>query len=120
MADQLHEMNVDIKTINGISVMKWKDNINIYNAPAFRAAIDNLIAQNRISVILNLEEVLYIDSSGLGVLITCMKLFAKIGGRFKIGGLSEPVQHVFKIMQSRTLFEIYDTEAEAVKSFNDD
>lgn len=119
MADQHHEMNIDIKTINNLSILKWRDNINIYNAPSFKAFIDNLIAQNRILLILNLDEVDYIDSSGLGVLITCMKQLAKTGGMLKIGGMSESVQRVFKIMQSSNIFEIYNTEAEAVKSFTD-
>lgn len=118
MADQHHEMNIDIKTVNDISVVKWRDNINIYNAPAFKAFIDNLIDQNRNLLILNLDEVDYIDSSGLGVLITCMKQLTKIGGILKIGGMSESVQRVFKIMQSSNIFQIYNTEAEALKSFD--
>lgn len=120
MADLHHDKNFDIKTFNDISILKWKNEINIYNAQSFKAVIDDLIARNRILVVLNLEEINYIDSSGLGVLITCMKQLAKIGGFLKICGLSESVQHVFRIMQSRTLFEIHDTEIDAVKSFNKD
>jgi len=118
MADQQHKMDIDIKTINDIYVVKLRDNINFYNAPAFKSIIDNMINHNRISVILNLEEVIYIDSSGLGVLITCKNQLEKNGGLLKLTCLKESVQHLFKMMQSINLFEIHDTEAEAVKSFN--
>ncbi|HOP30367.1 MAG TPA: STAS domain-containing protein [Spirochaetota bacterium] len=107
---------IDIKIVNGIAVVKCIDRIDIYNSPVFDAAIDMLIRQSNNSVLLNMRDVFYIDSSGLGVLISSMRKLNKDGRFFKIFGLGEFVKKVFKRSLMTTYFDIYETEEDALMS----
>lgn len=109
------KIDIEIKTVNGISVVKLANIIDFYNAPLFKAVINKLIAQDKKSVLINLEKINHIDSSGIGALITSMKDLEKIGGSLKICGLDKPVKKIFDMTQAVTLFEIFDSEAEALK-----
>jgi len=110
-------VNIDIKTIDDITVIKIRDELNFYNAPELRSAINELIMQKKNSVILNLEKVQYIDSSGVGVLIACMMNLKRSGAGLKIAGPGRYVKKVLLTTNSIQLFDIYESEAEAVNSF---
>lgn len=114
---QQRKLDIDIRTLNGISVLDLGDNIDFYNAPVFKGVINNMIAQNNKSFIVNLTKITHIDSSGIGALITTMLELEKMGGALKVSGLSKPVKKVFDMTQAITLFEVFDTEAEALESF---
>jgi len=110
-------MKIDIKTVDGISVVELSEKLDFYNATSLTASISELVAQGKKLVVINLEDIIYIDSSGLGVLITIMSELKKSGGGLKITGINEFVHTIFKITNSAGLFDIYKTEEEAVKSF---
>ncbi len=111
--------NIDIKIINGIAMVKCFDRIDIYNSPVFDAAIDMLIQQSKNSVVLNMENVFYIDSSGLGVLISCSRKLNKEGRFFKIVGPGEFVKKIFNRSRMTTYFDIYETEEDALRSIDE-
>jgi len=110
--------NIDVSFVNGISVMKCTDRIDIYNSPIFDATIDMLISQNNNSVLLNMKDVFYIDSSGLGALICGMRKLKKEGRFFKIVGLNDFVKKVIERARISNYFDIYETEDEALKSID--
>lgn len=110
--------NIDVKFNNGISVVRCIDRIDIYNSPVFDATIDMLISQNKNSVLLDMNEVFYIDSSGLGVLISSMRKLQKDGRFFKIIGLSDFVKKVIRRARMENYFDIYETEEDAMKSIS--
>jgi len=108
---------MDIKILNEIAVIELSEKLDLYNAALLPRAINKLIAKNTKSVILNLKNVVYIDSSWIGVLITSMSELRKNGGALKITGLNEFTTPIFRITNSKRLFDIYTDENEAVKSF---
>jgi anti-anti-sigma factor len=110
--------NVDIQINNGIAVVKCVDRIDIYNSPAYDTAIDMLIKQSDNSVLFNMEEVFYIDSSGLGVLISSKRRLNSAGRFFKIIGPGDFVRKVLHRSRMTTYFDIYDTEEDALKSID--
>ncbi len=110
-------MNIEIRKINDISIVKLSDKLNICSVPEIDDFINNLIEQNKNSFILDLDELSYIDSSGLGALITITVKLKKKGGSLKIIGLMGFVRKIFEVTNSTALFEIYESEEEAVKSF---
>ncbi len=105
--------------MNEISTLKLEDIIDIYNAPKIKASIDNLISQNKTLVIINLEKVPYIDSSGIGVLLSSMRDLKKKGGDLKITGLCASVKKILEMSNLLSVFKIYSTEEEAADSFNE-
>lgn len=87
-------------------------------ASAFRAAIRDLVAKGNKKVLLNLGEVSYIDSSGIGELVSGYTTVAGAGGQLKLVGLSKRVKDLLQITKLYTVFEVFDDETEAVRSFS--
>jgi anti-sigma B factor antagonist len=114
---QQRKLDINVRPVNGISVVELSDNIDFYNAPVFKGVINSLIGQGKKLFIINLAKITHIDSSGIGALITTMLELEKMNGSLKISGLGKPVKKVFDMTQAITLFEVYDTEAEALESF---
>jgi anti-sigma B factor antagonist len=87
-------------------------------ASAFRSAIRDLVAKGNQKVLLNLGEVSYIDSSGIGELVSGFTTVRNTGGQLKLVGLSKRVKDLLQITKLYTVFEVFDDETEAVRSFS--
>ena len=84
---------------------------------AFNKQIEDLLQENKNKIILNLEEVSYCDSSGLGYLIADLKATRDQGGDLKLLSPSQEVQNLLDLTKLSTIFDIHTTEDEAVASF---
>lgn len=84
---------------------------------AFRRAIHALVDRGRVKVVLEMSGVSYIDSAGIGMIAGKLKTIRERGGDMKLAGLSTRGQRVFGMAKLLMMFEIFDTEAEAVRSF---
>ena len=82
-----------------------------------REAVTKLADSNRTKILLNLAEVPYVDSAGLGEIVRCYTTVSRKGGRLKLLNLTKKIQDLLAITKLLTVFETYDSEAEAVKSF---
>lgn len=87
-------------------------------ASAFRDTIRGLVNKGDKKLLLNLAEVSYIDSSGIGELVSAYTTVTNSGGQLKLVGLSKRVKDLLQITKLYTVFEVYDDEAEAVRSFH--
>jgi anti-sigma B factor antagonist len=83
-----------------------------------RSAVHSLIDGGKKKIILNLAEVDYIDSSGVGELVGCFTTLRKAGGELKLLNLTQKVQDVLHVTKLYTVFDIRDDEFHAVKSFD--
>lgn len=86
-------------------------------ASAFRDLIRDLAAKGDKKLLLNLSEVSYIDSSGIGELVSGFTTVTNHGGSLKLVGLSKRVKDLLQITKLYTVFETFDDEAQAVRSF---
>jgi anti-sigma B factor antagonist len=83
-----------------------------------RNAVRALVADGTKKIILNLAEVDYIDSSGVGELVGCFTTVRNAGGELKLLNLSQKVHDVLHVTKLYTVFDIRDDEFTAVKSFD--
>jgi anti-sigma B factor antagonist len=83
----------------------------------FRAEFERLDAERKRDVILNLAEVDFIDSTGLGAMVVCASGVKKAGGRVKLLDLNKRNIELLVITRLTTMFEIFDDEQNAVNSF---
>jgi len=83
-----------------------------------RTAVHDLVAQSRKKIILNLAEVDYLDSSGVGELVACFTTVRNAGGELKLLNLTQKVHDVLHVTKLYTVFDIKDDEFNAVKSFD--
>jgi anti-sigma B factor antagonist len=86
-------------------------------ASTFRDTIRDLAASGHKKLLLNLAEVTYIDSSGIGELVSGFTTVANQGGSVKLLNLTKRVQDLLQITKLYTVFEVFDDEAKAVRSF---
>ena len=85
---------------------------------ALRALIIDLLSRGHKQILLNLANVNYIDSSGLGNLVGAFSSVRKQGGELKLLNLTNKIQDVMQITRLYTVFDIKDDEAGAIKSFD--
>ena len=86
-------------------------------ASTLRDSIRDLSAKGNKKVLLNLAEVSYIDSSGIGEMVSGFTTITNGGGQLKLLGLSKRVKDLLQITKLYTVFEAFDDEAEAIRSF---
>lgn len=84
---------------------------------AFRETIRDLVAKGNKKLLLNLADVSYIDSSGIGELVSAFTTVTNHGGVLKLLNLTKRVQDLLQITKLYTVFEVFDDEAAAVRSF---
>jgi anti-sigma B factor antagonist len=79
--------------------------------------INSLILQGRKKLVLNLADVPYIDSAGLGEIVRTYTTVSRQGGSLKLMNLTKRITDLLSITKLLTVFETYDSEADAVRSF---
>ena len=84
---------------------------------ALRSEIGDLLSAGHVKILLNLANVTYIDSSGLGNLVSAYATVKKAEGELKLLKLTDKVQDVMQITKLYTIFDIKEDEATAIKSF---
>ena len=87
-------------------------------ASAFRDVLRDLSAKGNKNLLLNLSDVSYIDSSGIGEMVSGFTTVTNGGGHLKLVGLSKRVKDLLQITKLYTVFDTYDDEADAVRSFH--
>src|SRR5512140_3006645 len=83
-----------------------------------RDAVRGLVAEGKKKIILNLTDVDYLDSSGLGELVGCFTTVRNAGGELKLLNLTQKVHDILFVTTLYTVFDIRDDEFTAVKSFD--
>jgi anti-sigma B factor antagonist len=87
-------------------------------AVSVRDAVRQLVGRNQKRILVNLGEVTYIDSSGIGELVAGFTTVTNQGGQLKLLNLTKRVQDLLQITKLYTVFEVYDNEAQAIRSFS--
>ena len=83
----------------------------------FRDHVDRLMAEKRVNIVLDFKEVTRIDSAGIGMLVSKLLSARKRGGTIKLVHLTSRTDHLIDITRLDTVFEIYQDEAAAIRSF---
>ncbi len=82
-----------------------------------REAVDRLLAERSRKVLINLSDVAFVDSSGIGELVASKKVADQLGTTLKLMQLPERVKHTLKLSLILPLFETYSSEEEALAAF---
>lgn len=85
---------------------------------SLRNAIRHLVDEGKNKILLNLRHVNYMDSSGIGELIANYTTVSRGGGQLKLLNLTDKIQSLLVITKLLTVFDVYESEAEALNSFS--
>jgi anti-sigma B factor antagonist len=110
-------VKISVRQIDQAAIVDVSGNIDMSNSPEVRKIVLHEIRENIATrVILNLSAVGYIDSSGVASLVEGLKASRELSSRFILVGLSDAAREVLKISRLLKLFEIHDTEEQALAS----
>jgi anti-sigma B factor antagonist len=110
---------VKIRQIDGVAVVDVSGRITLgEGSSAVRDSLRDLIGKGEKKILLNLSEVSYIDSSGIGELVSAYTTISNQGGTLKLVGLTKRVKDLLQITKLYTVFDVHEDEAHAIRSFN--
>jgi anti-sigma B factor antagonist len=104
--------------VNGVTVLEIEGRIVLgEESNAFREKVKSLLAAGKKKIVLNLANVGYIDSAGLGTLVATFHSARSQGATLKLANLGSKFKEVLQVTKLMTVFDTYDSEALAVQSF---
>lgn len=110
------ELNLYLK--NDVKVLALSGRFDIQNALPVREWLDDATASKPARIVVNLEEVQFLDSTGLSTLVDGMKRSRSQDGDLHLCGLQQPVRMIFELTRLDKVFQIYLDEDAATKDFN--
>ncbi|MDH5721027.1 MAG: STAS domain-containing protein [Spirochaetia bacterium] len=109
-------MKLGQREVEGNVIIDIEGEIDLYNAPEVKETIKKLIDDKKLKIIVNLSKVSYIDSSGIGALISAVTALKKEQGYLKLVNVYASVKKVFELTKLTSFFDIYDSEEAAIKA----
>jgi anti-sigma B factor antagonist len=112
-------MKVSTRQVDGVVVMDLSGRITLgEGSVVLRDAVRELLSKGNKKILANLADVNYIDSSGIGELVSAFTTVKNQGGELKLLNLTKKVHDLLQITKLYTVFDVKDNEANAIKSFN--
>ncbi len=111
-------MQIEERVVNDVTILDLKGKITLGEGDeALKDKINSLVHQNRKRILLNLAEVPYIDSAGLGEIVRTYTTVSRQGGQLKLVNLTKRITDLLMITKLLTVFETFESEPDALKSF---
>ena len=112
-------MKVSTRQVDGVTILDLSGRITLGEGSVqLRDAIRDLLAKGSKLILLNLADVNYIDSSGIGELVSAYTTVRNQGGELKLLNLTKKVHDLLQITKLYTVFDVKDDEASAIASFS--
>lgn len=106
------------REVSGVTVVEIEGRIVLGDeSNSFREHVKGLLAAGKKKVVLNMSNVTYIDSAGLGTLVATYSSARAQGAMLKLSNLGNKFREVLQVTKLFTVFDVYDTESAAVQSF---
>lgn len=111
-------MKIKQKAVGDVMVLQLSGKImGGEDHEAFHSEIKTLIKEGYVDVLLNMSKVNWINSTGLGVLVSAYHTLKKNGGQMKICEVSDRIDNILNVTQLKLVFETYDSEEKALATF---
>ena len=113
------DINITERQAGDVTILDLDGKVTIgEGSVALRSTIRRVLGEGKSKLLLNLGRVGYIDSSGIGELVSSFTAVNKEGGTLKLLNLTEKIQDLLAITKLLTVFDVYENEGEALSSFN--
>ncbi len=113
----MSEFHVNRKDVSKVSVVYLKGYLDAHTAPEFEKALQELVDEERVYIVVNLSELTYISSAGLGVFMGFIENIRDKGGDIKLAEPTDKVFRVFDLLGFPVLYEIFKKENDAIKKY---
>jgi anti-sigma B factor antagonist len=107
------------RDVNGVTVIEIDGRVVLgEESNSFREKVKSLLAAGKKKIVLNLANVSYIDSAGLGTLVATFHSARSQGATLKLANLGQKFKEVLQVTKLMTVFDTYENETEAINSFS--
>jgi anti-sigma B factor antagonist len=110
-------MEITLREDGQVTILNLTGRLDLATGSALKQQVKKLFEKEKTTLHLNLQDVEFINSSGLGALVSIMKEIRLRKGRLTLSNLATYVQEIFEITQLSHIFEIFATEEEALNSY---
>lgn len=110
-------MEVTLEKIDNVTVITLPgESLDASNAKEFKRDILSAL-EGQTRVIFDMSNLKFVDSSGLGAILSCLRQLNAGGGDLKLSGMLKPVRALFELVRMHRVFDIYNTKEEAIAAF---
>lgn len=110
-------MQIQNNKAGDVITVQIDDRLEADTVQEFRDAMSQLASEGKIKIVLDLGKVSFIDSSGLGGIVSILRQFRQNDGDIKLARITDSIRPLIEIVRLHRVFDIYDSAEEAVKSF---
>ena len=111
-------MEIIEEAVGNVYIVQLMGRLDASCASDLKDKVLSMIDENKQNILIDLGGIDFIDSSGLGMLVTCLRSVTKAGGTFKITSLQENPKNLFHTTRLDRVFNIYDDRDTAIKEFS--
>jgi stage II sporulation protein AA (anti-sigma F factor antagonist) len=112
------QLQIDEREIRGVTVLTLTGEMLFDDGDlAFGRRVNELVARERVKILVDLAAVTAIDSSGVGMMVAKLKDLQKLGGDMRLLRLTAPCHRLLNVLKLRTTFEVFDDEVTALRSY---
>jgi anti-sigma B factor antagonist len=109
-------MELTLEKVGNVAVVVLPgEQLDASNAKDFKRDIAPVLVENS-KVVFDMSQLRFVDSSGLGAFLSCLRQLNAAGGDLKLFGLTKPVRALFELVRMHRLFDIYNTKDEAIRT----
>jgi anti-sigma B factor antagonist len=110
-------MELHSELIDGITVVHIRvESLDAGTVKRFKAATDPVVEENT-RIVFDLSSLAFIDSNGIGAILSCLRRLNSRGGDLKLYGLSKSIRSLFELVRMHRIFDIFENGDEAIAAF---
>ena len=110
------DLKIVVEEKDDVMVLRLDGEVDVYTAPKLKSRLIDLVDQGKFKIIVDLEKVAFMDSSGLGVLVGGLKRVRSHDGAISLICSQENILKIFRITGLVKIFPIFDNESQALES----
>lgn len=110
-------MRIDIQEINDVTLLELDGHLSGPDSMSLADAVCQKVSANMNKFVIDMEHVSFVDSRGLGALITALKAVQPYAGKIRVCSLDSQVNAIFELTRLHRLFEIFSDQRQALRSF---
>lgn len=111
-------MEFSARVIGNVKILELSGSFDTYNTQVANDWLQAACAESPANIVINMKNVVFLDSMGLSVLVRSVKRSRENNGDVRLCGLNPNIRMVFELTRLNDLFEIYNAEEEAVEAFS--
>lgn len=109
------DLKIDVEERDGAALIRLSGEVDVYTAPKLKSTLVDLVDKGNFKIVVNLEQVDFMDSSGLGVLVGGLKRVRSHDGAIALVCTQENILKIFRITGLVKVFPIFEEESQAVE-----